>query len=73
MDLYHSWLYVHVFNTTWFVWGIVILVGVINFLAPVILWFLFNGKPMPFIGQKNKRDQNDQQSDNSNETKQEVS
>ncbi|MCX7571174.1 hypothetical protein OS242_14575 [Tumebacillus sp. DT12] len=44
MDLYHNWVYVHVLNTPWFVWGIVLIVLTFNLLSPVILWITFSGR-----------------------------
>ena len=59
MDFYHSWIYVNIINTEWFVWGIVVFVVAANFLGPIILWFVISGRPLPFISKKK-----DQQADN---------
>ncbi|MFS0862475.1 hypothetical protein [Fredinandcohnia sp. 179-A 10B2 NHS] len=56
MDLYHSWLYIHVLNTTWFVWAVVIIVFGFNLIAPIIIWFVMNGRRIniPFMRKKEK-------------------
>lgn len=44
MDFYHSFIYLSILNTEWFMWIIVGSVLGINFIAPVIVWYLLNGK-----------------------------
>jgi len=53
MDFYHSWLYIYIFNTKYFVWTIVIVIGLLNLLSPILLWFVFNGKQI-WKGKKEK-------------------
>lgn len=58
MDFYHSWIYVYIFNATWFLWMMVVIVLGGNILAPVIIWFLMSGRGMPFTrNKKNKAKQ----------------
>lgn len=40
MDLYESWFYVHVINSSWLVWTLVVAIFGVNFLMPVLIWFL---------------------------------
>ncbi|MGG1514104.1 hypothetical protein ABE504_01745 [Paenibacillus oryzisoli] len=44
MDFYHSFIYLSVLNTEWFMWIIVSAVLGINFLAPVLVWYSLRGK-----------------------------
>ncbi|RXT06942.1 hypothetical protein EIZ39_12305 [Ammoniphilus sp. CFH 90114] len=53
MDLYHSWFYVNILNSKWFVWSMVYLILGFNVLAPIIVWFVMSGKKIPFWGSKN--------------------
>lgn len=33
MDLYHSWIYVHILNAEWFVWSVVLFTFAANILS----------------------------------------
>lgn len=44
LSFYHNWIYEYVLNTSWFLWVFVVLVLVVNFLGPVILWIIMSGK-----------------------------
>jgi hypothetical protein len=46
MDLYHSWIYMGLLNTKWFVWIIVSLVFAVNILAPILMWLIMSGRKM---------------------------
>jgi cytoskeletal protein RodZ len=46
MDFYHSWIYMHFLNTSWFVWSIVSLVFAFNIFAPILIWFVMSGRKM---------------------------
>ncbi|WP_102347534.1 hypothetical protein [Bacillus sp. Marseille-P3661] len=49
MDLYHSWIYIHILNTKWFIWSIVVMVFGFNFLGPILVWYIMNSKKLPII------------------------
>jgi hypothetical protein len=55
MDLYHSWIYVHVLNTTPFLWTVVISVFAFNFLGPILVWFVMNSKSIPILNKLTKK------------------
>ena len=55
MGIDHSWVYIHIINTKWFVWGIVIIVSALNIVGPIILWLIVNGKPIPFISKISRK------------------
>ncbi|KPV41804.1 hypothetical protein [Alicyclobacillus ferrooxydans] len=44
MDLYHTWFYQSVLNTSWFVKTIVVVTVTLNITSPIILWFIFRGR-----------------------------
>lgn len=44
IDLYHSWIYVHILNAEWFVWSVVLFTFAANILSPILIWFIFRGK-----------------------------
>ncbi|MWC27739.1 hypothetical protein [Paenibacillus sp. MMS18-CY102] len=44
MDLYHSWIYMKVVNTSWFMWSFVGVVLGLNMLTPLIIWYIINRK-----------------------------
>ncbi|HYK72925.1 MAG TPA: hypothetical protein VEV44_07315 [Pseudoneobacillus sp.] len=52
MDLYHSWIYIHILNTKWFIWTIVIAIFVLNFIGPILIWLVMNSKGIPFLRKK---------------------
>jgi hypothetical protein len=45
MDFYHSWLYLDVIDTKWFLWIIVGGILGLNLIGPVMVWMIFNSKP----------------------------
>jgi small-conductance mechanosensitive channel len=54
MDFYHWWIYKNIFNATWFIWTIVIIVFAFNLLGPILIWFRINSRPLPFMKKKQK-------------------
>ncbi|WP_162354586.1 hypothetical protein [Paenibacillus lycopersici] len=46
MDIYHSWIYQHVFNTEWFMWIVVYVVLGLNILSPLLVWFFITGRKL---------------------------
>ena len=56
MDFYHSWIYINILNAKWFIWTIVVMILAFNILAPIIVWIVINGKKMPFMKNKDKKD-----------------
>ncbi|MCU9612587.1 hypothetical protein OEV98_03290 [Caldibacillus lycopersici] len=54
MDFYHNFFYIYVLNASWFVWTIIIASIVLNILAPILIWFVMNSKPLPIISSLKK-------------------
>jgi hypothetical protein len=52
MNWYHSWIYEHILNTKWFMWSFVITVFALNFLGPILIWFVMNSKKIPLVRKK---------------------
>ncbi|WDL98534.1 hypothetical protein [Alicyclobacillus sp. ALC3] len=44
MDVYHSWIYVYILNTTWMVRAILYATFALNILSPILVWFIFRGQ-----------------------------
>ena len=61
MDFYHSWIYESILNAKWFIWSIVVIVLVSNFLGPLLVWFVVNSKAMPFKKKEKKEKSANQQ------------
>ncbi|WP_336787244.1 hypothetical protein [Paenibacillus sp. MMO-177] len=40
MDFYHSWIYQKMLNTEWFLWLIFGSLLALNFLSPIIVWYV---------------------------------
>ncbi|MGG0718269.1 hypothetical protein ABE096_11855 [Robertmurraya massiliosenegalensis] len=55
MDLYHTFIYEKIFNAPWFILSFVFIVILLNFLGPVIVWFIMNSKPMPILRHLKKK------------------
>ncbi len=55
MDIYHTWIYVNILNQEWFIWTIITMVFLLNFLAPIHIWLVMNSKSMPFLKKKKNR------------------
>ncbi|EFM10607.1 conserved hypothetical protein [Paenibacillus curdlanolyticus YK9] len=54
MDLYHSWIYMKVINTSWFMWSLVSVVLGLNLLTPLIIWYIINRKRLTKFMQQAK-------------------
>jgi hypothetical protein len=54
--MYHSWVYIHIINTPWFMWTIVSITFGFNFLLPLIVWYVFSSRRprIPFFLKRNK-------------------
>ncbi|MFD0672164.1 hypothetical protein [Cohnella sp. GCM10027633] len=50
MDVYHAWIYVHMLNTEWFMWTLVLSALGTNVAAPFLLWYYLNKR-----NKKNKK------------------
>ncbi|WP_186445792.1 hypothetical protein [Paenibacillus cremeus] len=46
MDFYHSWVYMYVINTEWFMWTVVYTVLAVNILSPLIAWYVIRGRKL---------------------------
>lgn len=46
MDLHDSWFYIHILNSTWFLWTLVVLVLGGNVLAPILIWLIMSSTPL---------------------------
>ncbi|MFC4324072.1 hypothetical protein [Litchfieldia salsa] len=55
VNIYHTWIYEHILNTRWMVWGIVATVFLANLLGPIHIWFVMNSKSMPFKKKEQER------------------
>jgi hypothetical protein len=56
MNFYHTWLYEYILNAKWFIWTIVVFVFAFNLIAPILVWFVMNSKPIPILKKLHKRE-----------------
>ncbi len=55
MNLYDNWFYIHVLNTEWYIFFLVSLVVVFNFLSPLLFVLILKNE-----GKKNQEEQETQ-------------
>lgn len=60
MDFYHTWVYIHIFNTKWFIWTFVIFIFALNFISPILVWLVMNSKGLPFLRKREAQGENNQ-------------
>ncbi|MBB3113570.1 hypothetical protein FHS18_005682 [Paenibacillus phyllosphaerae] len=41
---YHWWIYTHIINTSWFMWGIAWTLLGLNFAMPVMIWYIMSSR-----------------------------
>jgi len=46
MEFYSTWVYRYIFNAEWAIWTFVVIIMVLNLLAPVFIWMIMNGTPI---------------------------
>jgi hypothetical protein len=44
VDFYHSWIYQHILNTSWFLWVIAGSTFGLNMIGPVLIWKITSSK-----------------------------
>lgn len=52
MNFYESWFYRYILNASWFVWGGVGLIFILNILMPLLLWLTISGRHVRMPGRR---------------------